>query len=116
MSPPQIFDPTPVLGQPAGSCSLTRGYSQPVGIGDRQVISDGQVTLNWNNFDVGSCHESYPEQLAANARLTVCGVGNGSRDGSTIAGALNASAWVDEGRVRGAVCHGAHEFSFTRTE
>jgi hypothetical protein len=91
------------------------GYAQPVVIGDLQAGQQNEVILSWNDFDFG-CYDVYPEQLDASSRLTVCGRGSGTRDGSTIAGALNASVWIDEAGVRGSVCHGSHEFSFTRTE
>jgi hypothetical protein len=92
------------------------GFSQPVTIADMYAGQDAQVVLRWNDFDLGSCFDTYPEPLAADAFLTVCGAGNGRRDGSTIAGTLNASTWIDEGGLRGTVCRGAHEFTFTRIE
>jgi hypothetical protein len=92
------------------------GYSEPVGIGDLYPEPGGKVTLRWNDFDFGSCYDSYPEQVDGNTRLVVCGQGVGTQDGSMITGALGASAWIDQAGVRGTVCHGAHEFRFTRTE
>lgn len=109
-----ILEPTP--SGYLGVRVVGVGYSQPVGIGHLHAGPESQVLLSWNDFDLGACYDVYSEPLEANARLTVCGSGFATLDGSTIAGTLNADAWIDDAGVRESICRGAHEFRFTRTD
>ena len=90
------------------------GFSAPVTVGELRAGSDGRVTIDWNNFDIGGC-DGYSEPLSEGSMLMVCGQGFGMHEGATISIALTGSAWIDANGTRGNVCNAWHQFTLTRS-
>jgi hypothetical protein len=92
--------------------ALSGGYSVPV-VGELWAVPPGgSYRFKWNGFDIGTCY--YPETVGSD-QLYICGDGIGTRDGSTISGEMNGTAFLEGGSRQG--CDAPrHRFSLVRLE
>jgi hypothetical protein len=90
------------------------GFTEPVVTGDLWPAPNGQITIDWNNFDIGGC-DGYPEPLSDGTALMVCGGGSGTANESTITFDVAGQVFVDSPGRRERVCSGLYQFTFSRS-